>query len=522
MKRLFMAFLLVLAIFINQPVSAIPETAPTGEPAPTGDDTGIPKEPNKQPLTQAAEFKGLIDKGDHYEVTAEVRPVIGNEPLSASMEAYIDSIPVSVTDDDKRLLRDFVDHLARCVPPVVHPPRKDGVYKSYSDAVKYMGVTATKYFELHEIVFARRTVTFPMPKGVNVGKMTVDEKGHLLVEFDNGRIQDAGLVQGPPGKDGRDPEFAIRDNEFVWRYVGEDDNAWRVLLKLADVLAMIPVSGPGQEGTQGAPGLAGPVGRTPEFSVQDNAFVWRYVGDPNWETLIRFEDLAMLVTAGKEGAAGKSPELSIEAGYMCWRLQGDEEWKPLMKVLEGKGEKGDRGDPGPPGETDERFLQFAQGLPDNFVLAAWIERQQRKDEEQDVEIAALKGRKSGGGGTPWWKIALIAGVVDVVYDALTDHRGKKGPTGNQGPTGNPGADGQPGADGNPGANGQPGANGNPGANGQPGPDGNPGANGQPGPPGPEGPPGPAGPPGPQGPPGEDGGTGPNPPPPPDEDPPPPT
>lgn len=249
------------------------------------------------------------------------------------------------------------------------------------------------------------------------------------------------------GEDGREVELRTNEEtrQIQWRYVGEDDNAWRDLVALDAI-----TGGDGADGADGREvelqvangyiqwryttgadtdwknlmplsdlkGEDGEDGREVELKNDGSSILWRYVGegDDAWRPLVDLSDIT-----GSDGADGKQVELRVEGGYIQWKYDADSDWQNLiaLSALQGiKGDKGDKGDPGEDGDTP-------------YI----------------------------GDNGNWW-----IGGVDTGIKA-------EGSDGADGSDGSDGKDGQDGKDGKDGINGKDGANGKNGANGKDGADG---------------------------------------------------
>lgn len=95
-------------------------------------------------------------------------------------------------------------------------------------------------------------------------------------------------------------------------------------------------------------GQDGEDGREVELKNDGTSILWRYVGegDDAWRLLVDISDIT--------GADGKQVELRVENGYIQWKYDADSEWQNLiaLSALQGiKGDKGDKGDPGEDGDT---------------------------------------------------------------------------------------------------------------------------------------------------------------------------
>ena len=229
---------------------------------------------------------------------------------------------------------------------------------------------------------------------------------------------------GADGADGREVELQVANGYIQWRYTTGADTAWKNLISLSDLR--------GQDGADGADG------REVELKNDGTAILWRYAGegDEDWRPLVDLSDIT-----GSDGADGKQVELRVEGGYIQWRYTGGE-WQNLIALSALQGIKGDKGDPG-----DTPFI----GENGNW----WIG-------DTDTGIPAT-GDKGENGLTPfigtngnWWIGDTDTGIPatgDKGEDGLTPYIGSNGnwwiggtdtgipATGDKGETGQTGANG---------------------------------------------------------------------------------
>ena len=261
-----------------------------------------------------------------------------------------------------------------------------------------------------------------------------------------GNVQLVGDSGGQGGEDGREVELRTNDTHIQWRYVGEDDNAWRDLVALDAI-----TGGDGADGADGREvelqvasgyiqwryttgadtawknlmslsdlkGDSGEDGREVELQNNGTSIQWRYKGETEWKDLVTLSDIT-----GSDGADGKQVELRVEGGYIQWKYDADSDWQNLIALSALQGIKGDKGDKGDPGDTP-----------------------------------------TIGSNGNWW-----IGGVDTGIPAT-------GSSGSDGADGSDGKDGQDGKDGKDGVNGVNGVNGKDGADGKNGTNGKDGADG---------------------------------------------
>ena len=94
--------------------------------------------------------------------------------------------------------------------------------------------------------------------------------------------------------------------------------------------------------------FAGMSGKEIEFRNNGSTLQWRYVGEND----SAYRDLISLVElTGNDGADGKQVELRVYNGYIQWKYTSDSVWNNLIALSELKGEKGDKGDKGDTGNA---------------------------------------------------------------------------------------------------------------------------------------------------------------------------
>ena len=100
------------------------------------------------------------------------------------------------------------------------------------------------------------------------------------------------------GEDGREVELQNNGTSIQWRYVGEDDSAWRDLVALSAIT--------GGDGADGADG------REVELQVADGYIQWRYTtgADTAWKNLMPLSDLK-----GDSGEDGDTPYIGENGNW---------------------------------------------------------------------------------------------------------------------------------------------------------------------------------------------------------------
>ena len=347
-----------------------------------------------------------------------------------------------------------------------------------------------KLVELSDPAAASGTVNIPLT-GVSNGNYTL----RLYTEQENNRstdfasrtvnvkitvkdgvasIRDLGnlqLVSESGGQDGREVELRNNGTHIQWRYVGEDDSAWRDLVAL--------------DAITGGSGADGADGREVELRMEGGYIQWRYTGG-EWQNLIALSALQGI--KGDKGDPGDTPYIGNNGN---WWIGGTDTGVPAT------GDKGDKGEDG---------LTPYIGTNGNW----WI-----GGTDTGVPATGDKGDKGEDGLTPyigtngnWWIGETDTGIPATGYqgeDGLTPYIGDNGnwwigstdtgipATGDKGETGQTGANGLTpyiGTNGNwwigstdtgvraAGQNGKDGQDGKDGASGKDGQDGKDGADGK--------------------------------------------
>ena len=288
------------------------------------------------------------------------------------------------------------------------------------------------------------------------------------------------------GEDGREVELRTNEEtrQIQWRYVGEDDNAWRDLVALDAI-----TGGDGADGADGREvelqvangyiqwryttgadtdwknlmplsdlkGEDGEDGREVELKNDGSSILWRYVGegDDAWRPLVDLSDIT-----GSDGADGKQVELRVEGGYIQWKYDADSDWQNLiaLSALQGiKGDKGDKGDPGEDGDTPyigDNGNWWIGGV-DTGIKAEGSDGADGSDGSDGKDGQDGKDGEDGKDGlTPyigsngnWWIGTTDTGIKAAGVNGADGKDGKDGINGKDGANGKNGANGKDGADG---------------------------------------------------------------------------
>lgn len=251
-----------------------------------------------------------------------------------------------------------------------------------------------------------------------------------------GNVQLVGDSGGQGGEDGREVELRTNDTHIQWRYVGEDDNAWRDLVALDAI-----TGGDGADGrevelqvasgyiqwryTTGADtawknlmslsdlkGDSGEDGREVELRTNEETrqIQWRYKGETEWKDLVALSDIT-----GSDGADGKQVELRVEGGYIQWKYDADSDWQNLIALSALQGIKGDKGDKGDPGDTPTIGSNgnWWIGTTDTGIKAAGTDGSDGKDGKDGVNGVNGKDGADGKNGTNGKDGADGVGIADI-------------------------------------------------------------------------------------------------------------
>lgn len=325
--------------------------------------------------------------------------------------------------------------------------------------------------------FASRTVNVQIT--VKDGTASIRDLGNIQLVGDSG---------GQEGEDGREVELRTNDTHIQWRYVGEDDNAWRDLVALDAI-----TGGDGADGADGREvelqvasgyiqwryttgadtawknlmslsdlkGDSGEDGREVELQNNGTSIQWRYKGETEWKDLVALSDIT-----GSDGTDGKQVELRVEGGYIQWKYDADSDWQNLIALSALQGIKGDKGDKGDPGDTPTIGSNgnWWIGGVDTGIPATGSSGSDGADGSDGKDGQDGKDGKDGEDGkdglTPyigsngnWWIGTTDTGIKAAGTDGSDGKDGKDGVNGVNGVNGKDGADGKNGTNGKDGADG---------------------------------------------------------------------
>lgn len=248
-------------------------------------------------------------------------------------------------------------------------------------------------------------------------------------------------LQGEPGVDGREVELRKSETHIQYKYVGEQDTAWR------NVVSLEHLAGPqGEKGEKGDPGIQGEKGDkgdSPDLSTfytKDQVYNKSEVDEKianvssggsvdltNYYNKQQVDEKIQQIEltpgpkgdkgeAGSQGAPGrdgKEIELQKTETHIQWRYVGEGEWNNLLPLSQLKGQKGDTGERGPKGDTGQ---------------------QGPKGDKGDVGEAGPQGPKGDTG---------VAGPRgETGPQGLQGEKGERGETGSKGDKGDTGRDGK--------------------------------------------------------------------------------
>lgn len=212
------------------------------------------------------------------------------------------------------------------------------------------------------------------------------------------------------GQDGREVELRNNGTYIQWRYVGEDDNAWRNLAALSDLV------GPaGQAGADGQDGQDGADGREVELQVTEGYIQWRYEGG-TWSNLL---DLSTLTgAAGQDGADGQDGQDGADGQDGQDGADGQDGVTPQLRIN---------------AETNQWEVSYDNGTTwDSLGVSATGPAGQDGQDGQDGQTPVI------GSNGNWW-----IGTTDTGISAASSN----GTAGSNGSAGKNGEDGADGADG---------------------------------------------------------------------------
>ena len=245
---------------------------------------------------------------------------------------------------------------------------------------------------------------------------------------------------GADGADGREVELQVANGYIQWRYTTGEDTAWKNLMPLSDLK--------GEDGEDG---------REVELKNDGSSILWRYEGEGEdaWRPLVDLSDIT-----GSDGADGKQVELRVEGGYIQWKYDADSDWQNLiaLSALQGiKGDKGDKGDPGEDGDTPyigDNGNWWIGGV-DTGIKAEGSDGADGSDGSDGKDGQDGKDGEDGKDGlTPyigsngnWWIGTTDTGIKAAGVNGADGKDGKDGINGKDGANGKNGANGKDGADG---------------------------------------------------------------------------
>lgn len=150
---------------------------------------------------------------------------------------------------------------------------------------------------------------------------------------------------------GEDPDF--RESEDGYIQYKNSDGEWVNIMPSSSLAGQKGDTGAtgatGAQGAQGPQGIQGPKGDTGadgrEVEIRNNngALQWRYAGGDDWKTLLQVSSL--------QGSDGRPVEFGVVGGTISWRYRGDSEasWHSIVSIASLKGADGPTGIPGEQG-----------------------------------------------------------------------------------------------------------------------------------------------------------------------------
>ena len=150
---------------------------------------------------------------------------------------------------------------------------------------------------------------------------------------------------------GEDPDFRESDDGYI--QYKNSDGEWVNIMPSSSLAGQKGDTGAtgatGAQGAQGPQGIQGPKGDTGadgrEVEIKNNNGVlqWRYVGSDDWKSLLTVSSL--------QGTDGRPVEFGVVGGTISWRYRGDSEasWHSIVSIASLKGADGPTGIPGEQG-----------------------------------------------------------------------------------------------------------------------------------------------------------------------------
>lgn len=150
---------------------------------------------------------------------------------------------------------------------------------------------------------------------------------------------------------GEDPDFRESDDGYI--QYKNSDGEWVNIMPSSSLAGQKGDTGAtgatGAQGAQGPQGIQGPKGDTGadgrEVEIKNNNGVlqWRYAGSDDWKSLLTVSSL--------QGTDGRPVEFGVVGGTISWRYRGDSEmsWHSIVSIASLKGADGPTGIPGEQG-----------------------------------------------------------------------------------------------------------------------------------------------------------------------------
>ncbi len=258
-------------------------------------------------------------------------------------------------------------------------------------------------------------------------KYTDESNWKTLVALEN--------LTGNRGADGRSVEIRNNGTDIVWRYANDQESPWHPIVQVEALKGEAgPIGERGPIGETGPAGEPGKNGREVNIQTIDNVVKWKYVDedDSAWRPLIAMADITGVPgVTGVPGQNGQSVALRVnsEANEIQWKHENDANWTTLVSLSALKGAKGDTGEqgvsgvPGVPGKKLE--VKKFNALP------------AVTEDPSDPSITAFPGREAmimyryeGEGENAWKELVKLKDIKgDAGKDAqltdLTDLRVEK-------------------------------------------------------------------------------------------------
>ncbi|MBR5417128.1 MAG: collagen-like protein [Clostridiales bacterium] len=206
---------------------------------------------------------------------------------------------------------------------------------------------------------------------------------------------------------GEDPDFRESDDGYI--QYKNSDGEWINIMPSSSLAGQKGDTGAtgaqGAQGPQGPQGIQGPKGdtgadgRDVEIKNNNGVLQWRYVGSDDWKTLLQVSTL--------QGTDGRPVEFGVIGGTISWRYRGDSEasWHSIVSIASLKGADGPTGTPGEQGPKGDPGKAVV--VERNGDLIQW-----RYEGETDLTTIATVTELTGNNGKD---ILLSTSTTHIVW-----------------------------------------------------------------------------------------------------------